>query len=103
MGNRDEQEDVNRGESGGKRQKKVLHSHLIVVQTYGPRWSSEQNAPSDASTAWYMPSEVLEIIRISEYMYLEYMYVISRVLEYLNLTILSILLSLPHILSLYEQ
>ena len=36
MGNRDELEDVKWGESDGKRQKKVLHSHSIVARMYGP-------------------------------------------------------------------
>ncbi len=69
MGNRDELEDVKWGESGGKGQKKVPHSHLIALwMTVQGNWANRMH-PRNASTAWYMPSEVPETIRISWYMY----------------------------------
>ncbi len=47
MGNVDEREVRKLGGVGGKRRKKVLHSHLIAVRMYGPGRSSERNAPLD--------------------------------------------------------
>ncbi len=59
--------------------------------------------PQIVSAARYMPSKVPEIIGISHYMYLQYLYVVFRVLEYSYLMILSILSSLPHILGHSKQ